>query len=157
METFSSFLSKEKLNGVGMHSFPWSSVNMSPSVDHPLFIILLCVLSHFSRVRLLATLWTVAHQAPLSLGFSRQEYWSGLPFPTPGDLLDPGIESLSLMSPVLADGFFPTSATWEARIPYECPYFRLINAHWASTACQMLPSLRGRRDIQAKMYLACIR
>ena len=87
------------------------------------------VLSCFSHVQLFATLWTVAHQAPLSLGFSRQEYWSGLPFPTPGDLLDPGIESLSLMSPVLADGFFPTSVTWEARIPYECPYFRLINAH----------------------------
>ena len=87
METFSSFLSKEKLNGVGMHSFPWSSVNMSPSVDHSLFIILLCVLSHFSRVRLLATLWTVAHQAPLSMGFSRQEYWRGLQFHYPIILL----------------------------------------------------------------------
>ena len=45
-----------------------------------------------SRVRLFATLWTVAHQAPLSMGFSRQEYWSGLPFPSPGDLPNPGIE-----------------------------------------------------------------
>ena len=45
-----------------------------------------------SRVRLFATLWTVAHQTPLSMGFSRQEYWSGLPFPSPGDLPDPGIE-----------------------------------------------------------------
>ena len=45
-----------------------------------------------SRVRLFATLWTVACQAPLSMGFSRQEYWSGLPFPSPGDLPDPGIE-----------------------------------------------------------------
>ena len=45
-----------------------------------------------SRVRLFATLWTVAHQASLSMGFSRQEYWSGLPFPSPGDLPDPGIE-----------------------------------------------------------------
>ena len=44
----------------------------------------------------LATPWTVAHQAPLSMGFSRQEYWSGLPFPSPGDLLDPGIEPRSL-------------------------------------------------------------
>ena len=52
----------------------------------------------------------------------------------------------------MSDGFFPTSVTWEARIPYECPYFRLINAHWAPTTCQMLPSLRGRRDIQAKMF-----
>ena len=49
-----------------------------------------------SRVRLFATPWTVAHQAPLSMGFSRQEYWSGLPFPSPGDLLDPGIEPRSL-------------------------------------------------------------
>ena len=45
-----------------------------------------------SRVRLFATPWTVAHQAPPSLGFSRQEYWSGLPFPSPGDLPDPGIK-----------------------------------------------------------------
>ena len=52
-----------------------------------------------SRVRLLATLWTVAHQAPVSMGFSRQEYWSGLSFPTPEDLPDLGIEPASLMSP----------------------------------------------------------
>ena len=48
-----------------------------------------------SRVRLFATPWTVAHQAPLSMGFSRQEYWSGLPFPSPGDLPDPGIKPRS--------------------------------------------------------------
>ena len=48
-----------------------------------------------SRVRLFATLWTVAYQAPPSMGFSRQEYWSGLPFPSPGDLPDPGIEPRS--------------------------------------------------------------
>ena len=51
-----------------------------------------CVLSCFSCVWLFMTLWTVAHQAPLFMGFSRQEYWSGLPFPSPGDLPDPGIE-----------------------------------------------------------------
>ena len=51
-----------------------------------------------SRVRLFATPWTAAHQAPPSTGFSRQEYWSGLPFPSPGDLPDPGIE---LGSPAL--------------------------------------------------------
>ena len=49
-----------------------------------------------SRVRLFVTLWTVAYQAPLSMGFSRQEYWNGLPCPPPGDLPDPGIESRSL-------------------------------------------------------------
>ena len=56
---------------------------------------LLLLLSRFSRVRLFATRWTVAHQAPPSMGFSRQEYWSGLPFPSPGDLPDPGIEPRS--------------------------------------------------------------
>ena len=54
------------------------------------------VLSCFSRVQLFATLWTIVRQAPLSMGFSRQEYWSGLPCPPPGDLPNPGIESLSL-------------------------------------------------------------
>ena len=55
-------------------------------------IIFACMLSYFSRVQLFATLWTAALQAPLSMGFSRQAYWSGLPFPSPGDLPDPGIE-----------------------------------------------------------------
>ena len=65
-------------------------------------------------VRLFAMPWTIAHQAPLSIGFSRQEYWSGVPFAPPGDLPDPEIESVSLTTPVLADGFFTTRATWEA-------------------------------------------
>ena len=54
------------------------------------------------------SLWVVAHQAPLSMGFSRLEYWSGLPFPPPGNLLDPVIEPESLASPALAGGFFTT-------------------------------------------------
>ena len=70
------------------------------------------MLSCFSRLWLWETLWTVALQAPLSMGFSRQEYWSGLPFPSPRDLPDPGIELSSLKSPVLADRFFTTSASW---------------------------------------------
>ena len=60
------------------------------------------------------TLWSMAHQAPLSMGFSRQEYWSGLLCPPPGDLPDPGIELGCLMSPELAGDFFTTLATWEA-------------------------------------------
>ena len=64
-----------------------------------------------SHVRLFVTARTVALQAPLSLGFSRQEYWSGLPCPPPGDLPDPGIEPKSLMSPALSGGFFTTSPT----------------------------------------------
>ena len=55
--------------------------------------------------------WTIACQAPLSMGFSRQEHWSGLPCPSPGDLLDPGIKPMSLTSPALAGRFFTTSAT----------------------------------------------
>ena len=54
-----------------------------------------CMLSCFSSVRLFVTLWTVAGQAPLSMGFSKQEYWSGLPFPSPEDLPNPGIEPTS--------------------------------------------------------------
>ena len=71
--------------------------------DSPLssqFFLLLrpCVLCHFSRVRLSVTPGTVAHQAPLSMEFSKQEYWSGLPFPAPGDLpVDPGVEPVSLL------------------------------------------------------------
>ena len=53
------------------------------------------MLSHFSHVQLFAVLWTVACQVPLSMGFSRQEYWSGLPFPSPGNLPDPGIKPMS--------------------------------------------------------------
>ena len=70
-----------------------------------------CVLSLFSHVQLFMTLRTIVHQAPLSMGFSKQEYWSGLPCPPPGDLPNPGIEPESLASPALADGFFTTSAT----------------------------------------------
>ena len=70
-----------------------------------------CMLSHFSCVQLFATLWTVALQAPLSLGFSRQEYWSGLPGPPPGDLPDPSIKSASHNVSCAAGGFFITSAT----------------------------------------------
>ena len=58
-----------------------------------------------SRVQHFATPWTLAYQAPPSIGFSRQEYWSGLPFPTPGDHPNPGIEPTS---PTLAGGFFIT-------------------------------------------------
>ena len=77
-----------------------------------------CVLSLFSRVQLFATpkakSLAFACQAPLSMEFSRQEYWSGLPCPPPEDLPNPGTESASLMSPALA-GFFTTSTTWKAQ------------------------------------------
>ena len=68
-----------------------------------LYVSSACTLSH---IQLFATPWTVAHQAPLSVGFCRQEYWSGLSFPPPVDLSDPEIELVSLASPALAGGFF---------------------------------------------------
>ena len=84
------------------------------------------VLSCFSRVRLFATLWTAAQQAPLSMGFSSQEHWSGLPFPSPGDLPDPGIEPMTLLFPALAGRFFTTNATWEAPgSPKECEKMKI--------------------------------
>ena len=75
-----------------------------------------CMLNCFSHVLLCVTLWITARQSPLSMGFSRQGYWSGLPCPPPGDFPDPGIEPKSLMSPVLAGRFFTTSATWRTPV-----------------------------------------
>ena len=69
------------------------------------------VLSRFSRVQLFVTPWTVAYQVTLSVGFSRQEYWSGLSCSPPGDLPDPGIKPGSLTSPALAGGFFTPNIT----------------------------------------------
>ena len=62
------------------------------------------------------TLWTVTHQAPLSMGFSRQEHWNGLPCRPPRDLPDPGIEPMSLRPPTLTGGFFITSTTWAFQV-----------------------------------------
>ena len=70
------------------------------------YLYLSCFCSSLSLVS--ATLWTVAHQAPLSMEFCREEYWSGLSFPPPVDLLNPGIEPMSLVSPALAGRFFTT-------------------------------------------------
>ena len=100
----------------------WNSASFSVSLQNTRFLDLFfkllyaysfaCVLSCFSPV--CATPWTVAHQASLSMGFSRQEYWSGLSCPPPGDPPNPEIKPVSLTSPELAGGFFTTSTTWEA-------------------------------------------
>ena len=74
-------------------------------------MVCVCMLS---SVQLFETLWTVARQAPLSMRLSRQEHWSGWLCPPPGELPSPGIESVSLLSPALAGGFFTTSATGDA-------------------------------------------
>ena len=82
--------------------------------DFAHFCINACMLSCFRNVQLIVIPRTIDHQAPLSLGFSRQEYWSVLPCPSPGDLPNPGIKPVTLMSPALAGRFFTTSTTWEA-------------------------------------------
>ena len=92
------------------------------------------VISRFHPVQLFAAQWTVPHQAPLSMGFSRQEYWSGLPCPPPEDLPDPGIEPMSLTSPAWAGRFFTTSATWEA------PLYIYLQIFTFMTQDVMLPS-----------------
>ena len=82
------------------------------------------MLSQFSHVRLFAILWAIAHQSPLSVEFSRQEYCSGLPCSPPRDLPNPEVEPKSLMSPALAGGFLTTDTIWKTPIFYEnrhCP------------------------------------
>ena len=95
---------------------PLPRVMQSPQTE---FRFVPCVLSHFSCVWLFATPWTVACQIPLSMGFSRREYWNallhGMPCPSPKDPPDPGTEPSSLWSPALADRFFIISTTWEAQ------------------------------------------
>ena len=73
----------------------------------------LCARAH---VQLFANPWNAVHHAPLSIEFSRQEYWSGFPFPTPGDIPDPDIQPESTASPALVSRFFITDATWESHI-----------------------------------------
>ena len=84
-----------------------------------------CVLSHFSDVQLILTVWTVVCQAPLSMGFSRKEYWSGLPCPPSGDLSNPRIKPTALMSPALAGGFFPTRPSGKPG-----PFFTRLQSHY---------------------------
>ena len=96
------------------------------------------MLSRFGRVRLFVTPWTVARLAPLSMGFSRQEYWSELPCPPPGDLSHPGIEPASLTSPALAGGFFTSSANQKA-LAMHLPVWKDVILLW-KTDFQSPPS-----------------
>ena len=90
------------------------------------------MLSCFSLVRLFMTLWTVACQAPLSMGFSRQENWSGLSFPTPGDLPDPGIKPTSLASPALTSRFLVPSASCLPLLICSCLVMKTELPRWLS-------------------------
>ena len=86
-----------------------------------------CMSSHFSPVQFFGILWTIACRAPLSMGFSRQEYWSGLLYPSPADLPYPGMESAYLMSPALAGGFLTTtSTTWNTPYVYIYMYIHFF-------------------------------
>ena len=78
-----------------------------------------CVLSRFSHVQLVVPLWTVTCQAPLSMGFSRQENWSVLPFPPPRDHPDPGVKPVSLACPALAGGFFTPKPPGKLNVNYK--------------------------------------
>ena len=91
-----------------------SSLRLNSAAIKRRFVTMPCYAQSLSRVQLFATLWTLALQAPLSIGFSRQEYWRGLPCPSPGELPDPGIKLASTVSPALAGRFFYHWATWEA-------------------------------------------
>ena len=105
-----------------------------------------------SHVWLFATLWTAAHQAPLSMGFSRQQYWSGLPYPPPGNLPNPGIEPESLVSLALAAGFFTSTHLGSPLSPWGRVYkgethcsragvgeIRMGSLHRMVEACSLVP------------------
>ena len=97
-----------------LHSFfSFSAIHHLPFLYLHACMSLIC----FSCVQLFATLWSVAHQAPLSMGFSRQEYQSELPFSSPADLPNPRIEPKSLMPPEFAGRFFTTSTSWDTILP----------------------------------------
>ena len=94
----------------------------------------MCVPSCFTPIRLFATPWTVAHQAPLSMGFSRQECWKGLPRPPPGDLPDPGVEPASLLSPPSAGRFLATASPGTSKSTTALGQITLLSQHTRSYA-----------------------
>ena len=110
-----------------------------------------------SRVWLFATPWTVVHQAPLSMGFPRKEYWSGLPFPPPGHLPDPGIKPTSPVSPAVAGGIFtteqPGNVTAESAPNWSYPVSnKILNS--SRTKLQIIyPNHVQRRKSDLKQHL----
>ena len=105
------FHGQRNLAGDGPWGLQKSQLNNRQSVSNrSLLIVGWWWVESLSGVQLFLILWAVAHQAPLSLRFPRQEYWTGLPFPSPGDLPDPEIDPASPASPALAGGFFTTKS-----------------------------------------------
>ena len=126
----------------------WQVTGTTQSLDYHT-----SMLSCFSHVPLFATLWTLAHQALLSLGFSRQENWSGLLFLPPGDLPDPGIELMSLTSPAVAGRFFTTSATSViANIWYNTYYLSLLKTLWKWKAPSCLSLTEGNKSLILSLF-----
>ena len=128
-----------------------------------LFWVCACELSHFSRIQLCLTPQNVAHQAPLSMVFFRQEYWTGLSCLPPGSLPNPGIEPTSLTSPELAGGFFPISAAWEAilspwislsELPACLEFKSAANTRRVSTTEANL--LRGSQEVYVEGWVSFI-
>ena len=116
----------------------------------PLLVLWLCAWV-LSRVQLFATPWTVACQAPLSMGFSRQEHWSGLLFPSPGDLSNPSIESTSPASPVLAGRFFYYLSHQGSPIPVPIlPLFRLWSPAIPTIGLSLGTRSRSRKKVKSK-------
>ena len=111
-----------------------------------IYQVCMCMLSHISHVQLLVTLWTVAYQAPLSMGFSRKEYWSGLPCPPPGDLSNPGIEPAS-----------PTSNLhWQAgALPLALPGKSLLGLRGINLKQQVLDKARDTRQRSGGEKICC--
>ena len=140
-----------RLQGSGCMSAPPGGFSVPPA--HLSRVHVLC---RFSFIQLFAAPCTAARQAPLSMGFSRQEYWGGLPCPPPGHLPNSGIEPVSLKSPALEGRFFTTSAPWEALLSHTAPFisvkitayddlFRLcfsqrtVRATWLGVASVLFP------------------
>ena len=135
------------------------SAQLTASTSKTPTLVYSCVLSCVTHVPLFAALWTVARQAPLSMGFPRQEYWSGLPCPSSGYLPNLGFEAVSLMSPMLAGGFFTTSTTWESHsYPYLSaklpPYLTPKNHLPGAGRCRLSKVGAGRRPPPARVRVA---
>ena len=99
-----------------------------------------------------ATPWAIACQASLSMGFPRQEYWTGMPFPSPGELLDSGIRPISLASPALPSRFFTNFATWGKSIRCFCQLQNKLHSdlpHWGATWWYMRKSWSWTRLLPA--------
>ena len=111
-------------------------INLLNCANSVMRVCVCVVLSCFSCVWLFATPWTAVLHASLSMGFSRQDYWSGLPFPFPGDLPDSGIELESLTYPALAGRFFTSSAT--CRSHQNINYYHFTVEDWGASLCHLI-------------------